>query len=183
MSIPNGNAETRMNRRYHYYLITLLILALDHASKWLISVQLADGGQFEIIPGFLRFSLVHNSGVAFGLFSESMSAWKPWALAALALAALTAIFVYSIHTPPGRRLLQCALAVTMGGILGNLIDRIVRGYVVDFIDVHLYETFSWPTFNIADSAITIGIALLLIDTAKAPDSEGPFERPAEAGRS
>lgn len=182
--MPDGGRRKsrEMNKRYRYYLVTLLVLLLDHASKWIASLQLGDGRQFEIIPGYLRFSLVHNSGVAFGLFSESMSSWKPWALAALALAALIAILVYSLHTPASRRLLQFALALTMGGILGNFIDRVVRGHVVDFIDFHLYETFSWPTFNVADSAITIGIGLLLIDTIKEPDAEAPIKA-AEADRS
>jgi signal peptidase II len=68
--------------------------------------------------------------------------------------------------PLERGLLQAALALTMGGILGNFTDRIIRGWVVDFIDLHFKDRFSWPTFNVADSAITIGITLLLIDAMK-----------------
>lgn len=97
-------------------------------------------------------------------------------LAAMALAAVVIIFLYSRHMPPGRVLLQSALAITMGGILGNFTDRIVRGYVIDFIDFHIHDVFYWPTFNIADSAITIGIALLLIDTVRNPVMEETAEQ-------
>ena len=86
----------------------------------------------------------------------------------MAVVAVVVIVVYSEHMPPERKLLQASLAIIMGGILGNFVDRIVRGYVIDFIDFHIYDTFHWPTFNVADSAITIGIALLLIDTVKNP---------------
>ena len=81
--------------------------------------------------------------------------------------------------PRERILLQWALAVVTGGILGNLADRIFRGHVVDFIDFHIQETFYWPAFNVADSAITVGIALLLIDTVKNPPrDETPAQSPA-----
>jgi signal peptidase II len=109
--------------------------------------------------------------VAFGLLNDTDYAWKPYVLAALAIAAMAAIFIYSRRTPQGRKLLQLALAITMGGILGNFFDRIFRGYVVDFIEFHIYEAFHWPNFNVADSAITTGIALLLIDTVKNPGAE------------
>jgi signal peptidase II len=73
--------------------------------------------------------------------------------------------------PSNRILHQLALAVTMGGILGNFTDRIMHGFVVDFVEFHYREAFQWPTFNVADSAITVGIALLLIDTVKNPELE------------
>jgi signal peptidase II len=149
--------------RYRYYLVTLLILVLDHVTKWIVSLRLPDN-PIEIIPGYLRLSLVFNSGVAFGLFNDGKSPWKPYVLAAMAIVALIVIFLYSKRMPLERTLLQCGLAITMGGILGNFFDRIFRGRVVDFIEFHVHESFYWPNFNVADSAITIGITLLLIDT-------------------
>jgi signal peptidase II len=89
----------------------------------------------------------------------------------MAVVAVVVIVIYSSRMPSNRVLLQLALAVTMGGILGNFTDRIMRGFVVDFIEFHYREAFYWPTFNVADSAITIGIALLLIDTVKNPELE------------
>ncbi|PYV15614.1 MAG: signal peptidase II, partial [Acidobacteria bacterium] len=102
------------------------------------------------------------------------SPYKPYILALMAVVAVVVIIAYGARMPSQRRLLQLALAVTLGGILGNFTDRLMHGFVVDFVELHLYEAYSWPTFNVADSAITIGIALLLIDTVKNPE---PDEQP------
>lgn len=151
-----------------YYVITIFVLLIDFLTKWVVRVNLDRDRPLELVPGFLRFSYWENSGVAFGLFNSVLSVWKPYILAAMAVAAVVILLVYSAHMPPGRKLLQVSLAIIMGGILGNFVDRIVRGYVVDFIDFHVYDSFTWPTFNAADSAITIGIALLLIDAVRNP---------------
>ena len=151
-----------------YYSVALLLLLIDYLTKWVVRVRLDANQPIEIIPGYLRLSYWENSGVAFGLFDAVASVWKPYILAALAVVAVVVIVVYSGHMPPERKLLRGSLAIIIGGILGNFADRIVRGYVIDFIDFHIYDTFHWPTFNVADSAITIGIALLLIDTVKNP---------------
>lgn len=155
-------------KRKQYYSIALLVLLLDCLTKWGARVKLDPYQPLELIPGFLRFSYWENSGVAFGLFDTVASAWKPYVLASIAAVAVVAIIIYSVHVPAERRLMQAALAIITGGILGNFIDRVARGCVIDFIDFHIYDTFRWPTFNVADSAITIGIALLLIDTIKNP---------------
>lgn len=154
-----------------YYLVTLLILVVDHVIKWLVRARLGADSRIDLIPGYLRLKYVENSGVAFGYFDTVHSAWKPYILGAMAVLAVVIIFLYSSRTSSKRVLLQTALAITTGGILGNLFDRIVRGYVVDFIEFHIRESFYFPTFNIADSAITIGIALLLIDTVRSPAIE------------
>lgn len=156
-----------MNKK-QYYAIALLVLLLDCLTKWFVRLYLDPHRSVELIPGFLRFSYWENSGVAFGLFDAVASAWKPYVLASIAAVAVVAIIIYSAHVPAERRLMQAALAVITGGILGNFIDRVARGCVIDFIDFHVYDAFRWPTFNVADSAITIGIALLLIDTIKNP---------------
>lgn len=160
-----------------YYLIALLILVLDHITKWAVRVKLDRELPLDILPGYLRLSYWENTGVAFGLFDSVVSAWKPYLLAAMAVIAVAVIILYSVHLPPDRKLLHAALSVMTGGILGNFADRILRGYVVDFIDFHIHDIFSWPTFNVADSAITIGIALLLIDTVKNPAVEKAAEAP------
>jgi signal peptidase II len=154
--------------RNKYYSVAFIILLVDYLTKWVVRVRLDPIQSVEIIPGYLRLSYWQNSGVAFGLFDAVASVWKPYILAALAVVAVVVIVVYGEHMPPERKLLRASLAIIIGGILGNFVDRIVRGYVIDFIDVHIYDTFHWPTFNVADSAITIGIALLLIDTVKNP---------------
>jgi signal peptidase II len=160
-----------------YYAITLGILFADHLTKWMVRAMMDSHDVIEIIPNYLRLSYVRNSGVAFGLFADIQSAWKPYILASMAIAAVLVIFVYSSRMPLNRKLLQAALAITMGGILGNFIDRIAHGFVVDFIEFHINESFHWPTFNVADSAITVGIALLLIDTVINPE---PDEAPQQS---
>jgi signal peptidase II len=157
-----------MEMKKKTYLIALLVLILDQATKWLASARLDGHEAVEIIPGYLRLSFMRNSGVAFGLFTEIQSAWKPIILSLMAAVAIIVILVYSARMPLKRILLQIALAITMGGILGNLVDRMIHGSVVDFIEFHIHESFYWPTFNVADSAITIGIALLLIDALRNP---------------
>jgi signal peptidase II len=164
-----------------FFLISILILICDILSKWAASVKLAHGNSFDIIPGYLSFTLTHNSGVAFGFFSDGKSFLQPYLLVALAIVALVVIFIYSKRISSDRRLLQSALAVAMGGILGNLADRFYHGYVVDFIDCHIHETYYFPTFNIADSAITVGIALLLLDTIKNPERVKTTEQPTVDG--
>ena len=159
-----------------YYLVALLVFVLDHFTKWVVRARLEHGDTIELIPNYLRFSYVKNSGVAFGLFSEIQSAWKPYLLAAMAVVAVVIILIYSSRMPLDRIMLQLGLAITMGGIIGNFVDRIFNGYVVDFIEFHIKESFHWPTFNLADSAITIGIALLLIDTIKDPGLDEELQR-------
>ncbi len=157
--------------KYRFYLLAAAVLLLDHGTKWLARTQLDPNRAIELIPGYLRFSYVSNTGVAFGLFRDLESPWKPYIFAAMAVAAVVFILVYSARVPAGRTLLHVALAVVMGGILGNFIDRIRHGFVVDFIEFHIRDAFHWPTFNVADSAITVGIAMLLIDAVKNPELE------------
>jgi len=163
-----------------FYLVTLAVLVVDHLTKWLVSSWLDSYGQsrvLDVVPGYLRISYIVNSGVAFGFFRDIQSVWKPYILAGMAVVAVLVILVYSSRMPLNRTLLQIALTMTMGGILGNFIDRVVHGYVVDFIEFHVKDSFYWPTFNLADSAITIGIALLLIDTVKNPEAEEELSTP------
>jgi signal peptidase II len=166
-----------------YYLVTLLILIIDHATKWMANTSLQPRQAVEVIPGYLRLSRVYNSGVAFGLFDDSDFFWKPYALGALAILAVAVILIYSSRMPADRKLLHLALAITMGGILGNFIDRVLRGYVIDYIEFHIHEAFYWPTFNVADSAITVGIALLIIDAIKNPGIDNAAEQSAPRGSS
>jgi signal peptidase II len=154
-----------------YYALTALVIFVDHLTKWLVRSRMDYREVVEIVPDYLRLSYIRNSGVAFGLFADIESAWKPYILAAMAVLAVIVIVIYAARMPSSRLLLQVALALTMGGILGNFVDRIMHGSVVDFIELHIGESFHWPTFNVADSAITVGIALLLIDTLKNPESE------------
>ncbi len=158
-----------------YYLLTAAVFALDHLTKWMVRTRMDLHDAIEVVPNYLRISSVRNSGVAFGLFADFHSAWKPYILAAMAVVAVIVILIYSSRMPLNRTLLQAALSITLGGIVGNFTDRVMHGFVVDFIEFHIGEAFHWPTFNVADSAITIGIALLLIDSLRHPDIDDQLQ--------
>jgi len=158
--------------KWLWLLAAPVIWLLDYITKiWAINALKVPRRSIEVIPGYFDFSYAENTGVAFGILASAQHAWKPYALSALAVAAVAAIVFYYHKSSSGRRLLHSALALTTGGILGNLGDRIFRGYVVDFIEWHIRDYFYWPNFNIADAAISIGIAFLLIDAIKTPDIE------------
>lgn len=159
-----------------FVLIALSVLVIDHVTKWIVMSEMTLHQSVEIIPGFLRLSFVRNTGVAFGLFDDVQSGWKQYVLAVMAIVAVIFIVIYSLRMPANRVLLRWALSIIMGGIIGNFIDRIVRGFVVDFIEFHIRESFYWPTFNAADSAITIGIVLLLIDTIIYPGAQEELQQ-------
>jgi signal peptidase II len=113
---------------------------------------------------------VQNRGAAFGILSEADLPYQAAIFSAVSLLALVAIAVYAFRLPPEARLPQMGLALVLGGALGNLIDRVRLGYVVDFIHVY-WGRHQWPDFNVADSAITVGVALLILDMLVAPDRE------------
>ena len=158
------------NKKWLWFLTAPAILLLDYLTKiWAINELKIPRRSIEVISGYFDFSYAENTGVAFGFLDSADYAWKPYALAALAVVAIAAIVYYYHKSPPGRRLLHFALSLTTGGILGNLGDRIFRGYVVDFIEWHIRDSYYWPNFNIADSAISVGIVLLIIDAIKNPE--------------
>src|SRR5213596_1350207 len=157
--------------RYRFYLLSVFVFILDHVTKWFISSLMDLPHYIDVIPGYARISYVRNSGVAFGLFADFHAQWKPYVLAGMAVVAVIFIVIYSSRMPIDRTLLQAALAVTLGGILGNFTDRLFHKYVVDFIELHFQDRFHWPTFNVADTAITIGIALLMLDILKNPEAK------------
>ncbi len=140
--------------------LSLLVLLLDQASKLTVdaSMQL-----FESIPLLQFFSLtyVHNTGAAFSLLSQA-GGWQRWLFAGLALVMSGMIVIWLMRLKKHENLMAAALSLVLGGAIGNLIDRVVYGYVIDFLDVY-YQGWHWPAFNIADSAICIGVGLMLLD--------------------
>ena len=148
-------------RRTVYLLIALAIFVIDQASKaWAVEV-LRFGEDRNVISGQLAFEYAENPGIAFGQLQQG-GALGRWLLAALALTAAVAVFIYLFRTTrtDDRTLGACALL--LAGITGNLVDRVRLGYVVDFILVHL-GSYHWPTFNVADASICAGALLLAYD--------------------
>jgi len=136
------------------------VLVLDQASKWLALARLALHEPVPLLP-FLNFTLVYNKGAAFGFLSTA-SGWQNLFFIGVALVA-TAVILYLLRRTDAReRWMAAALMLILGGAIGNLVDRLVYGHVVDFIDVY-YGTWHWPAFNVADSAITIGATLIVLD--------------------
>lgn len=151
--------------KLRFLFVSLAVLVLDQWTKWLVEAHLPDHTAQAIVPGFLTLTHVRNTGVAFGLFAAQGMTGGSWLLTLLGLAALTAVGVYFWFTPSRDRILLVALALVVGGAVGNLLDRVLAGAVTDFIDVYM-GTHHWPAFNIADSAISIGIALMAIDSLR-----------------
>lgn len=146
----------------NYLFLSLVVLTLDQWTKWWVERALPLHVPHQVIPGFLAFTHVKNTGVAFGLFAAHGSLWPTVALTVVGVAALVVVGVYFWKTPTEEHRLLLALSLILGGAIGNLIDRIAAGEVTDFLDAY-YKDYHWHTFNIADSAITIGICLMAID--------------------
>ncbi|MBU1346345.1 MAG: signal peptidase II [Alphaproteobacteria bacterium] len=150
------------------YGLALLVIVLDQASKiWMLQgLSLREVGQVAVLPPMLNFSYVENTGVSFGLFGGGAARW---ALSVFSIIVAGALAWWALKAE--RRTLIAAIGLVMGGAIGNAIDRIQYGYVVDFIDFSGTGVFPW-VFNIADSAITIGVALLIFDSVKSERKPG-----------
>lgn len=156
-----------------YYGLSLAIFAADRLTKSLIERRFSAFDTHTVIPGF--FDIVHarNPGAAFSLFADSTSAWRPFFLIGLSLAALTLVAVMLRHAQRLDRPTAFGLSLILGGALGNVFDRITTGAVTDFLDFYIGD-LHWPAFNVADSAIVIGSGLLLIGMLR------PKQQPAGA---
>jgi signal peptidase II len=143
-------------------VVSLAVLVVDQWTKHLAESALAGRPPRTVIPGFIDLVHVENTGVAFGLFAAGSSTLGVLILTLLGMVALGLVLYYFLRTPESNRVVLVSLALILGGAIGNLIDRVMSGSVTDFIDVYV-GTHHWPTFNTADSAITVGIVLLSID--------------------
>lgn len=160
MSQATSTPSRRVKARF--LLISLAVLVVDQWSKWWIERRLDLHDSIPIIPGCLDFTHVSNTGVAFGLLPAHGDLTATLLLTLLGLVALGVIGYYFLRTPADHRLLLASLSLVLGGALGNLLDRIAAGAVTDFIDFYLGD-WHWHTFNVADSAITIGIVLMALE--------------------
>lgn len=141
--------------------LSALVAALDLATKAVASHYLVLYQPVPVFPGF-NWTLAHNSGAAFS-FLASQSGWQRWFFSVIALVVSIGITIWITRLKSTETWLAVALALVLGGAIGNLWDRVTLGYVVDFIDVY-YQQSHWPAFNIADSAICVGAVLLIIDS-------------------
>lgn len=158
-----------------FFVLSIMILVADQGLKYYMSsiLPLCEAGScrsIEVLPIF-QFTLLHNEGMAFSFLSDA-GGWQRWFLltASTVVSGVISVWLYRIRNT--ERLLALALSFILGGAVGNLVDRALNGYVVDFIVLH-YKDWYFPAFNIADSAITVGAALLILDMFMRPaDKEG-----------
>jgi signal peptidase II len=145
---------------WRYLWISVVVLVLDQLSKFAAVKYLTRHAEVALLP-FLNMTLVYNTGAAFGFLSNA-AGWQNLLFVVVALVACAIILAMARRLGPHDRFMGWGLMLVLGGAVGNLIDRLAHGYVIDFIDIY-YRTWHWPVFNIADSAITIGAAFLIID--------------------
>jgi len=145
-----------------FYLIALAIVLLDQASKMVIVRTLQFGQAISIIPGFFDIVFVLNPGAAFGFLGTLSAEVRNPFFILISLVAAVVIVFYHARYLGSNRWVSVALALVLGGAAGNLIDRLRYGMVVDFLDVHVGR-YHWPAFNVADSAISIGVGLMILD--------------------
>jgi len=143
-----------------WFWLSAVVLLLDQGSKLLAEARLVFHEPVTVLP-FFNLRLAYNTGAAFSFLSNA-GGWQRWFFAGISVLVIGVLVVWMRRLKPEQWPLSLAFALIIGGALGNLIDRLVYGHVIDFIDVY-YRTWHWPTFNIADSAITLGAGLLLWD--------------------
>jgi len=161
MTETTGRIPQRLINVLTWFGITALVVILDWWTKQWASGALELYRPEPVFAG-LNMTLAHNFGAAFS-FLHDQSGWQRWLLSGLAIVVSIFILVWMLRLPATDKLTGVSLALVLGGAIGNLIDRLQLGYVVDFIDVY-YQESHWPAFNIADSAITVGVVLLIIDS-------------------
>ncbi len=165
-------------------IITPLIFIIDQITKWLVIKNIPLFGKIPVVEGYLDIVHYQNPGAAFGLFAQTSQSFRQPFFYIITVAAIIIFAVYFIKLSRNVRLLPITFALIFGGIAGNICDRIRLGVVTDFISVHIqhqainwtvwgkkvFIPLEWPAFNVADSAITIAMFLLIISIFKQPDS-------------
>ena len=170
--------STRAGSQKLWYLaIATMVMAFDQFTKYWVSVKLREGDEIDIIRGFFKLSYTENPGIAFGMLNNGN---VKWLLVTISVTAIMVVVYYMRRTPISNTLLLWSLALLAAGICGNLIDRFRLGRVIDFLLLY-YKDYQWPVFNIADTAITIGAALMAIELFMSPQAErAPIVEPVES---
>ncbi|MBT3505325.1 MAG: lipoprotein signal peptidase [Piscirickettsiaceae bacterium] len=152
-----------------YLTISAVIIALDQVTKWLMVSWLSLYETVAVMPYF-NLTMAHNHGAAFSFLAQA-GGWQRWFFIVLASVISIVLLVWLAKLKPHAKLEAISLSLILGGAIGNVIDRIHYGYVIDFLDVYI-GTSHWPAFNVADSAICVGAVLLILDSFKSePESQ------------
>lgn len=153
---------TKNVARTVYLLIALIVVLLDRWTKYIVARRIALYAHIQVIPGFFRITHTENTGAAFSLFADSHAPWKTGMLIAFSVVALVVVSVLLWKNNHAHILTGVALSLILGGAIGNLWDRVRSGRVVDFLLFYIKQ-YQWPVFNLADSAIVVGAALLVLE--------------------
>lgn len=156
-----GGAKAQHGKISIFLWIAALVAVLDQVSKAVVTIKMPLHHSIAVIPGLFNLTHVHNPGGAFGFLANQSAGLRHGIFLGASLFALGLIVYFYFQTPPTHRLLGSSLAMIFGGAIGNIIDRIRYGEVVDFLDFYL-GSYHWPAFNIADSAITVGIGIFIV---------------------
>jgi signal peptidase II len=154
-------SDSHAMRKYHL-LIALLVVVLDRVSKLAVAKHIELQDSISVIPGFFRITHVENRGAAFGLFADSPSEWKIAMLVLFSVVALVVVVTLLWRSSHSMTATGVGLSLILGGAVGNLWDRLFHGRVVDFLLFYIGQ-YQWPAFNVADSAIVVGAALLVLE--------------------
>jgi len=149
------------NKYVRFSMVATLVVACDQISKALVLEKMPIFKSIAIIPGLFNLTHVHNPGGAFGFLAQNGSPLRHWIFLGAALLALGLILYFHHQTPRSHPYMAFSLALIFGGAIGNLIDRVRFGEVVDFLDLYV-ASLHWPTFNVADSAVTIGVTIFIL---------------------
>lgn len=168
-----------MRDRISVALIAASVVVADQLTKWIVSAQVSLHDRVPVIDGLLDITHVQNRGAAFGLFADIQSPALRWGLIVVSIAAVGLIWAYA-RDGWDRPATVVAFGVIVGGAAGNLVDRLVHGFVVDFVLVH-WNGYHWPSFNVADAAITVGAGMLFLAMARDGDDAHPMTADAVAG--
>lgn len=166
--MPNASRFGRLA----WLWLALLVFVLDQGSKQVVLQVLEYGQRVVVLDGYFDWVHVYNRGAAFSFLADE-SGWQRWFFAAIALGVSAVLVVWLKRLKADETWLAIALAMVLGGALGNLYDRMVLGHVVDFILVHWQDHYRFPAFNLADSAITVGAVMLALDMFKSKKSGEP----------
>ena len=143
-----------------YLVCAGLVVAFDRLTKQFAVDRLAHGEVYTVVPGF-NLALVLNQGAAFGFLADS-GGWQRWFFVTVGIVISVLIMTTLLRKSPANGLFKLGLSLILGGAVGNIIDRVSHGYVVDFVDLY-WQTWHWPTFNVADIAISMGALVVLLD--------------------
>ena len=159
--MPDATAPAS-NRRHIEIWLPILVVIADQIAKALVRAKLPLYASMTVVPGFMDFTHVPNTGVAYGILNGVTFPFKSALIAAIATAAIVGVGVYAAGLARHQVIARVGLALIIGGAAGNLIDRVVAGSVVDFVDVY-WRTHHFYVFNVADSAISVGVAVMILD--------------------